>query len=186
MKEQIQNFLKEHNISMEYVFIPFKQSINCKDSSKSWYDKPNWASLNWECTLRKNGLHIITEHYGQGIGHIPGYQSNCGRGYTIHEAGIISETINTGVVPWRSSLRTATPGKVPKLSIVDVLFSLLIDGNCYFDGYSFEDWAENYGYEIDSREAEVLYRHCMEVGRKLQATLGTDLINELRELYQDY
>lgn len=48
---------------------------------------------------------------------------------------------------------------------------------------SFEEWASNFGYSDDSREAESIYRTCLGIGPKLRkAGLDTAEIAELAEL----
>lgn len=55
----------------------------------------------------------------------------------------------------------------------------------YYDtkGVSFEDWASNLGYELDSRKAEKVFNTCLALGGKL-STLGLNQaeIEQLAEL----
>lgn len=72
----------------------------------------------------------------------------------------------------------------PKLE--DVVSSLILDGSPYFNGEKFEDWAANCGYDADSRKAESIYRECMETGRALQAAIGKQDLESLREWASNY
>lgn len=66
----------------------------------------------------------------------------------------------------------------PRLpSLDDVLLSLALDSRAL--DLCFEDWADDYGYDTDSREAERIYRLCVEQGLKLRAMLGWSRFNEL-------
>ena len=50
---------------------------------------------------------------------------------------------------------------------------------------SFEEWADNFGYEEDSRKAEAVYKSCLEIAVKLQSGLGAVNLEILREAMQD-
>ena len=53
----------------------------------------------------------------------------------------------------------------------DVLECLLMGTNC-LDYDTFEDWAENFGYDTDSRSAERGYNACIGEARRLREFLG--------------
>ena len=62
-------------------------------------------------------------------------------------------------------------------SASDVLESLLSDAagiENLRDGDSFEEWAAEYGYDPDSREAEKIYRAVESQTKKLERLLGDD------------
>lgn len=56
---------------------------------------------------------------------------------------------------------------------VEVLDCLISDSRGVVDE-GFEDWADNYGYDSDSRKAERTYLVCREQAVKLEAFLGED------------
>jgi hypothetical protein len=66
----------------------------------------------------------------------------------------------------------------------DVIYSLLMD-NISSNHTNFEDWAEEMGYDTDSRKAEQTYRNCLESGHKIRMLLGDD-IEYFEEKYEDY
>jgi hypothetical protein len=66
----------------------------------------------------------------------------------------------------------------------DVFYSLLMDAEAYSMG--FEEWADNFGYDRDSRKAESTYNECAAIGRSLAARLSPAEIDRLREVFQDY
>jgi hypothetical protein len=165
-------------LSIECEFVPFSKSRNCKDSSKRYYEEPNWPSLNWKITLLHDGDFVLETDYSQGIAHVPGYEPLGNGGMSLHTAEIVKKAIERGRDQYNNRLRGP--------SLPDVMYSLLMDGSCYFYGESFDDWARDYDYDPDSREAEKIYKQCMEIGRQLFASLGNDVRQELSELFQDY
>ena len=72
-----------------------------------------------------------------------------------------------------------------KPELADVMHSLLLDGEAFFNAQSFEDWASEFGYEPDSRKAEALYRQCDATGRKLAGALSKETLDAVREIVRD-
>lgn len=178
--------IRAAGITADYTFIPFNQSRNCKDPAASWWEEPNWPSLNWRVVLKVNGKPALITDYSAGIGHIPGYRPTFGKGMTVYEAGVLSETLETGRVPRHQKPHIAKPGVIPDPSIENVLHSLLSDGAVDFDALSFEEFAAEFGYSEDSRDAERIYHACVDTGRQMRAALGIPMIEKLREAFQDY
>lgn len=58
----------------------------------------------------------------------------------------------------------------PELS--DVLDSLAMDAQGYENAGDFEDWANEYGYDTDSRKAEKTYNTIGEQSKRLRKLLG--------------
>ena len=67
----------------------------------------------------------------------------------------------------------------------DVIHCLLSDGEA-IDHAKYEDWADNFGYDRDSRKGEAIYRHCLELGLQLRSSLGDDNLRKLREAFEGY
>jgi hypothetical protein len=63
--------------------------------------------------------------------------------------------------------------------VVDVLNCLADDSEGVSNARSFEEWAEEYGYDTDSRKAEKTYNVCVKQAARLRSFLGEDLYNEL-------
>ena len=61
-------------------------------------------------------------------------------------------------------------------SVLDCLAS---DSAGVENAFSFEDWANEYGYDIDSRKAEKIFKVCERQAEKLKAFLGDDLYQQL-------
>jgi hypothetical protein len=55
----------------------------------------------------------------------------------------------------------------------DVLSCLVMDADV-LDHDCFDDWANEYGYDYDSRSAEKIYDLCLEQAPKVRAFLGDD------------
>lgn len=60
----------------------------------------------------------------------------------------------------------------PKPTLEDVLYCLFNDASALET--CFEDWACEYGYDIDSRKALAIYQACVDNGLKLRSALGKD------------
>lgn len=71
----------------------------------------------------------------------------------------------------------------PKLD--EVLHSLMLDAECFFNAQSFEEWAGDYGYDPDSRKAEAIYRECDSIGRRIAAVVPKDVLEQVREIVSD-
>lgn len=63
----------------------------------------------------------------------------------------------------------------------DALASLSM-ASASIDYPSFYDWASEFGYDVDSRKAELIYRNCLQTGLALRAALGEDGLRQLRDL----
>lgn len=61
----------------------------------------------------------------------------------------------------------------------DVLSSVADDSGGFDNARSFEDWAEEYGYDTDSRKAERIYKEVGKNAKKLKGFLGPEAYEEL-------
>lgn len=156
-------------ITMTAVFVPQSKSRNAKEKN---------LSLNWLVTITANGRSITTD-YMQGIGHLPGYKHGW---KSIDDANREKEAAETGkyLRPNAEYFRTA----IPPPTLDDVLSCLILDASA-IDAGSFEDWAQEFGYDTDSRAAEKIYDACVKTALQLRSMLGNDRIELLRTHYQD-
>lgn len=161
-------------LTMEAVFVPLSQSRNARKKH---------PSLNWSVTLTaKGGKRLaITTDYMQGIGHIPGFK-HASR-LSVDDADAIKKTCETGRI--HKPGFTKLGDKLPPPTMDDVLFSLLMDSSA-MDYATYEEWANEMGYEQDSRKGEAIYHQCLKIALKLRAIIGNDNLEALREAYQDY
>ena len=64
-------------------------------------------------------------------------------------------------------------------TLAEVLDCLASDASGVDNARSFEDWANDYGYDTDSRKAERTYHICEKQAQDLKALLGQDAYNQL-------
>jgi hypothetical protein len=64
-------------------------------------------------------------------------------------------------------------------TLAEVLDCLASDASGVDNARSFEDWASEYGYDLDSRKAERTYQICKKQAQDLKALLGQDAYNQL-------
>ncbi|AEY69524.1 hypothetical protein AH2_00013 [Burkholderia phage vB_BceS_AH2] len=76
------------------------------------------------------------------------------------------------------------PAHVGIPEAADVFNSLLMDTSD-IDGEAFEDWAENLGYDPDSRKAERIFKACQETALHLQTVFTRSELDDLREIFAD-
>ena len=159
--------------------------------------EPGWLHFAFAVTVERAGRADIETPYKLGVGHVklPAAPSS----EMVHAVGDrfkaenILDALRRGkrIKPEYDKYERAVydaaarkQGLAPKPA--DVLHSLLLDGEAFFDGLTFEDWADNFGYDTDSRKAEAMYRACDEIGRKLARMFSADELAQLREAASEY
>jgi hypothetical protein len=151
-------------------FVPWSMSRNAGEKS---------PTLNWRVTF-STPRGSITADYSQGIGYLPGYQH--GR-KTVDSDAAERAAAESG--KWGGYDRPAGYGRpLPGPDAAEVMHSLLSDAEA-IDYPTCEEWADNFGFDRDSRKGEAIYRACLDVGLKLRAMLGDTTMTQLRELLQD-
>lgn len=174
IKTRVSKIMADNGLEIQSTFIPFSQSRNSKEKN---------PSLNYKVTLTKNGKEILTTDYSMGCAHCPSYKQGDNSHYR-NEA--VKKESETGFMHRPNERGIFLQTKEPiKPDAVDVLYSLLLDADAV-NSPDFEEWAGNYDYDTDSRTAEKLYRQCLEIGLKLQNSLGRELTEQLQEIFQDY
>ena len=83
---------------------------------------------------------------------------------------------------YRGYVESDTRPVAPKLD--DVLHSLSMDASAF--GMSFEDWAEELGYDTDSRLAFATYEECQKSAKRLIRITGERDLGKLAEAFADY
>ena len=71
-------------------------------------------------------------------------------------------------------------------NLTDVIHCVVQDTLGYDDARDFEDWAENCGYDPDSRKAYKVWEACAEQARKFRQLLKPGDMERLEEALQDY
>lgn len=180
MTEKAKAFADASGIEYKAEFVPQSKSRNAGNKE---------PSLNWRITLRKNGRELTTD-YMQGIAHLPHYSHAFARN-AVYDAAVreACETGKSRIIPHKNAYDAAQGGRavpvareIPAPEFADVLYSLVSDAEV-LEYSSFDEWAENFGYDTDSRKAEQTYRACLDIALKLRAIVDLD---KAREAFQDY
>lgn len=178
VKDKIGVTLAKHGLTVESVFIPWSLSRNAGEKN---------PSLNWKVTLKQNGRKILTTDYMAGCAHAPSYKQSFKRD-PENERLVLAECENGGKARYMATMDYIAVPQSSKGTLKpesrDVIHSLLLDSEV-LDYPSFEDWAGNFGYEEDSRQAERIYNDCMKIALQFRR-IGESVIEELREVFQDY
>lgn len=176
----IEAFAMANGLTVKFKFVPWSQSRSFKPNAK-----PTKRSLNWRVTLERDGRIVLTTDYSAGIGHAPSYKHRWGAGgMTRDECDAIEYETEKGFVALQRST-AIFKGKPIVPNAADILYSLVTD--CDVLNYStFEEWAETFGYDADSRSAETIYRECLKQALALRNGLGEKLLAELVAAVADY
>lgn len=195
LKIAVDEWAVKNGITFNAEFVPQQLSRNSAEKD---------PSINWRVTITRGKRGMATD-YTQGIGRVPGWPqhyklrnalakhqrvlgalaSEKGRYFASGEKlepastarlerWLFDESLNYGVCEL----------DLPLPDFADVLYGLLMDSEAY-DSDTFEEWADNYGYDTDSRKAEKIYDACREIARDLRCVLGQKLIDEARELTKE-
>lgn len=159
------------------VAIESSKPTLASEESKTDGRVTHWHYIAFTVTIRRGEKAVWEGPYRMGLGNFPEFRDLIGRNLTVHgEKEILASVEKRNP---RRILRT-------RPSLPDVLYSLLSEGSAFFDAASFEEWAEDYGFDTDSRKAERMFRECQETGRKLSRAINAAEITELRDAFADY
>jgi hypothetical protein len=185
IKNQVAQILEANNIKLVLEFVPF---------SKSYYKAEKYPSLNYKVFVFKGDRQILQTDYVMGCANCPGYKNF--KPNSFNQNHVIKAECETGFEHNIFANQTLVKTKSAILPhAADVFYSLVLDSDVFYslvldsdviEYSSFEDWAENFGYDADSRKAEKIYRDCLDIALKLKNGIGDAVLNELREALQDY
>jgi hypothetical protein len=176
IKNQVAQILEANNIKLVYKFVPFSKSRN--KAAKS-------PSLNYKVKVLKGEREVLKTDYMMGCAYCPAYKIKLNKNCILMDKLLRAEC-ETGLahkLGYGDSVLKTDEQIIPDAA--DVFYSLVLDSDA-IDYSSFEDWAENFGYEVDSRKAEKIYKQCLDTALKLKNGIGDAVLNELREALQDY
>lgn len=162
----------------------------------------NWPCIAYEVELQRNGRKIWAGPYKIGVGHVKWPKEHF-LNISFHPSvrGLTGDEENICRIHARGqrvkqahdslALEASAASKLAKIQkvfpkITDVMHSLLLDGSPAFDGYSLEDWANEYGYSTDSIKAKETYDTCLQTGLALRRAFTEAELTQLREAFQDY
>jgi hypothetical protein len=171
-KARLHAFAKAHGVTVESVFVPFSKSRNAGEKS---------PSLNWRVTVKKAGREVLAGDYSAGCAHAPSYKA--GR-MTRDDSELLKFECEHGKKA-RGKSWGVTGGAPILPDLADVLAAFAMDSGV-IDSGTFEEWARDCGYDEDSREAEKIYRACLETALKLRNGLGESAFAELRDIANEY
>ena len=182
-REQIEAWLRANDAQFLFEFVPFSQSRNAKEKQ---------TSLNWKVTLSK-GARVILDRidYSAGQGHCPAYKwprdytspsckrdaiaAECEKGFTVK---LMVPTAGYAQV-------SRVKGPAIMRDPCDVIYSLSSETDAL--NYSaFEPWAQEFGYDPDSRSAEATYRACLATALALRNGFGEAALETLRQACQGF
>ena len=160
-------------------------------------DDENWPHLHFKVRLSRNGREVWTGDWRAGLGLVKPTAKDERDAHALFQsprapegAGPIISTIrkhphsvsriadkeaNAAAIAWCAKRQGYAP------TVADLMGSLMQDGTAYFDAETFEEWASNFGYDIDSRKAESVYRACDTIGRALARAFDADELAALRD-----
>ncbi len=174
-RKDIESTMKAHAIAVKSEFVPWSRSRDFKPA------KTTSKTLNWRVTVTKDGRDILTTDYSAGIAHAPSYKQPF-QLTTANAERLEFEVEHGRVAKGEHSLYG---GKAINPDACDVINSLCLDSGV-LDHPTFESWASDYGYDTDSRKAEVVYQTCLDIALKLRNGLGDDTLQALTEACQDF
>lgn len=180
-REELSVILVQERIDIRAKFVPFSQSRNAGEKHKS---------LNWKIDLVRNAdtakpvTMIADIDYSQGAAYAPAYKKSWqvwgGKGWKELALGIECESgrIAQGGVacPPKASAKD-----IPVPCVVDIISSLCLDSDVLNYG-KFDDWADCFGYDTDSRNAESIYRACLKIALQMRAVFGDELLPKMQDL----
>ena len=171
------DYLEANNVYIKTKFVPFHLSRNKENKLKN---------LNWIVTLFKDEKEVAEIKYSAGQAHCPSYRQNP-KDKHLNQRLIDCECEN-GVkcgldIGGRAYKKINGKRIEPKL--LDVMNSVILDAEC-LDFEDFEDWAENFGYDLDSRKSEKLYNSCLKTSLLVLNRLGPKFIKTFKTLMEDY
>lgn len=187
-REEIIAWMTENGVTVVSEFIPFSKSRNAQPRHGR---KEPWKSLNWRVTIKRQNRDILTSEYSAGVGHCPSHKSPRTPG-TKPWPELVDRMCDHEIEYGKTARYMVSVDKVFSMmekpilpDPCDVLAGLAMDADV-LDYNGFEDWADNYGYDADSRSAEAIYRECIDIALKLRNGLGDDLLKKLHEARQNY
>lgn len=176
------------DFSMVATYLP--QDLSTLEDSRGVIRRSDLSEqqLKYHVTLSYKGRAFVESSFQMGIGHIPYYTQ--GLVLTVGQWNEIKLIFKTGKCArnWPKCVDDRlfmTRNLTIEPTLRDVLHCLMSDGDA-INYLSFEDWADNFGYDKDSRKAEKIYQACLQTGLTFRNSIGEKKLAELRDIYQDY
>lgn len=153
----------------------------------------DWPCIAFKVRLNYKGHPVLETDYSLGVGYvtIPKRWEDQPNNLTADEICAFNALRNNPHAQLKDkTLHASFAAKLAKAQkvtpqLADVMHSLMMDGEAYFDAATFEDWAANCSYDTDSRKAEAIYRKCDEIGRQLARGIPSDVLAKVREIVSE-
>lgn len=153
-----------------------------------------WPHIAYTVTLFHDSKKLLVTDYKLGIGHVEIRAVK----FNFGTCGLLTTDEDSMARAWQRNphasfkdkqLQAEVAAKLARQqnvspNLADVLHSLLLDGEAFFNGETFEEWASNFGYDTDSRKAEEIFKACDLIGRQLNK-VPCGVLNKAREITQD-
>lgn len=146
----------------------------------------NWNADLWRITFTANNGKTFSTDFKTGLGHR--IEQATFNGFNGNDKKYIAEiksitgleyvTHKTGEHGKRFEMRAVVPTQA------SVLYCLLSDMQC--SEYGFTDFCANLGYDEDSRKALECFLQCDKTGSELKRFFGSETIEHLKQLLEDY
>lgn len=152
-------------------------------------DNKSWPHIAYRVRLVFDKHEVLETDYNLGIGHVD--ISKPLLRLSDDEAAMLRVWRNRPGVEFKDKLLQARVAAlaarqqkvVPQLDAV--LYSLLMDGEAFFNAQSFEDWASELGYDKYSRKSEAIYKACDDIGRKIAARVSDKVLAKAQDIVRD-
>src|SRR5688572_28333581 len=153
----------------------------------------DWPCIAYSVRLEYKGRNVIETDYRLGVGHVkvPTRWEDQPEGLTRDETYAFNTLRNKPSAQLKDkALHASFAAKLAKAQkvvpqLTDVMHSLMMDGESFFDATTFEDWCANMGYDADSRKAEAIYKACDDIGRKLARGIPSEVLAQVREIVSE-
>lgn len=175
MTQSANDQLAALGLSLTSEHIPLRGSLDLKTTM-----------VDFRVTVAYNGRGVIATEYHMGLGHCKATSKskrpapNLSR-LTLDYFRCLESTLRGLPSTFMDDIRWT----LPEPTLADVLSSLLLDSEVL--GHpSFESWADEYGYDPDSRRAEATYRACMDTTLRVTNGIPRDVLDAARDVLADY
>lgn len=178
MNDVLKAAIEQLGLTMSAAYIPWSRTQQASADPKLHYSH---RSFHWTVTLTRNNRNM-TCPYTMGSHYCIWFDLNGKKVEGVPSRVVIAQ--ERALIDLFETGKCGLHGKATPPDIVGVMYCLLQDASV-LDFSCFEDWAGEYGYDLDSRQAEKVYKNCLEHALQLRQLLGEENIRKLNELYYE-
>lgn len=182
-REEIEAFMRDHGVTVSAVFVPWSKSR----SYDAAHAKPGGVmkrNLNWRVTVERAERVVVGPFdFSAGIAHAPSYKQN--QRVTLDVADALKFETEQGYAARGTGSVVRFRGAPILPDPCDVLACIATDA-AVLDARGFEEWAAEFGYDVDSRKAESIYQACLKIALEVRSGLGDDGLRALQTAAEGY